>query len=283
VGRTPIPSLRRRLAERGLAPSKARGQNFLRSPELAQRLVEIAGIEPADAVVEIGPGTGQLTRPIAAVARATVALEVDRGLVALLREQEWPASVEIREGDALEADLGGVARALGPPVVLVGNLSYQIAGRLLARALGPHNPFRRMAFMFQLEVAERALARPGEPGYGPLAIWTRLWSRARLGLELGPGAFEPKPRVRSAFVVFDPREAEVPIVDVGRLRDLVRTAFQHRRKTLRAALRGRIAGADPAMEALGIEPRRRPETLSELEFAGLANALARGGAQGGPT
>lgn len=245
--------------------------------------MQIAGIEPADAVVEIGAGTGQLTRPIVALARGTVALEVDRGLVALLREQDWPARLEIRLGDALEADLGGIARGLGPPVVLVGNLSYQIAARLLVRALGPRNPFRRMAFMFQLEVAERALAAPGESGFGPLAIWTRLWSHARLGLELGPGAFEPRPKVKSAFVLFDPREAEVPVADVGRLRDLVRTAFQHRRKTLRAALRGRIEGADPAMEALGIDPRRRPETLSELEFARLSNALAGANAQGGPT
>jgi 16S rRNA (adenine1518-N6/adenine1519-N6)-dimethyltransferase len=266
--------LRRRLAARGLAPARSRGQNFLRSPELAQRLVEIAGIEPGDAVVEIGPGTGQLTRPLAAVARRTVALELDRGLVALLREQKWPGPVEIRECDALEADLGGIARELGPPVVLVGNLSYRIAGRLLARVLGPRNPFRRMAFMFQLEVARRALAAPGDPDFGPLAVWTRLWSRARLALELGPGAFEPRPRVRSAFVVFETRESEVAIACVGRLRDLVRTAFQHRRKTLRAALRSRVAGADRAMEALGIDPRRRPETLSEVEFARLANAIA---------
>jgi 16S rRNA (adenine1518-N6/adenine1519-N6)-dimethyltransferase len=209
-----------------------------------------------------------------------VGLEVDRGLVALLREQEWPGAVEIRAGDALEVDLGGIARELGPPVVLVGNLSYQIAARLLARALGPHNPFRRMAFMFQLEVAKRALAAPGDGDFGPLAVWTRLFSDARLGLELGPGAFEPRPKVRSGFVVFDPREAEVPVVSIGHLRELVRTAFQHRRKTLRAALRGRVAGADPAMEALGIDPRRRPETLSPVEFVRLSNAVLEAAARG---
>jgi 16S rRNA (adenine1518-N6/adenine1519-N6)-dimethyltransferase len=217
------------------------------------------------------------------VARTTVALELDRGLVALLREQEWPASVEIREGDALEADLGGLARALGPPVVLVGNLSYRIAARVLVRALGPRNPFRRMAFMLQLEVAERALAAPGDRDFGPLAVWTRLWSDARLGLELGPGAFEPRPKVRSAFVLFDPHESRVPIADVGRLRNLVRIAFQHRRKTLRAALRGRVAGADLAMQGVGIDPRRRPETLSELEFAALANALVAPSPGGEPS
>jgi 16S rRNA (adenine1518-N6/adenine1519-N6)-dimethyltransferase len=89
--------------------------------------------------------------------------------------------------------------------------------------------------------------------------------------------------VRSAFVLFDPRESPVPIADVGRLRNLVRIAFQHRRKTLRAALRGRVAGADLAMEGLGIDPRRRPETLSELEFAALANALVAPAPGGEPS
>jgi 16S rRNA (adenine1518-N6/adenine1519-N6)-dimethyltransferase len=84
-------------------------------------------------------------------------------------------------------------------------------------------------------------------------------------------------------VLFDPREAELPIADVGHLRALVRTAFQHRRKTLRAALRDRIAGADPAMEALGVDPRRRPETLSELDFVRLSNALVHATARGDPT
>jgi 16S rRNA (adenine1518-N6/adenine1519-N6)-dimethyltransferase len=173
----------------------------------------------------------------------------------------------------LRADLPALARELGPPVVALGNLPYSIAGRLLGELLVPSSPFRRLAFMLQLEVAQRLLASPGGREWGPLAIFSRLWCPGRLALELGPGEFEPRPRVRSAFVVLDPAAGRADASGAVALRRLVRTAFQHRRKTLRGALRGRVAGADAACEALGIDPGRRPETLSELEFAALARAL----------
>ena len=133
-----IASARRELAAHGLAPSRARGQNFLRRPELATRLVEKLGLRASDAALEIGPGLGQLTRAIAAVARRTLALEVDRGLFALLAaEGSLPASVEVRLADALEADFPALVRELAKPVVLVGNLPYSIAGRLLGDLLVP--------------------------------------------------------------------------------------------------------------------------------------------------
>ena len=268
-----MATLRDKLAARGLAPSRARGQNFLRSPELADRIVACVGIEAADAAVEIGPGLGDLTRAIAKRARRTVALEVDRGLVALLREDGLPASVDVRHEDALRSDLGGIARELGEPVVLVGNLPYSISGRFLGTLLGPRNAFRRWGFMLQAEVAERLVAAPGEPGYGPPAVAARLWTRAERVLELGPDSFTPRPQVRSAFLVFDPAPTTPEISDVPTLRELVRSAFQHRRKTLRAALRRRVPGADDALAAVGIDPQRRGETLDEHEFAALANAL----------
>lgn len=255
-----------------------RGQNFLRSDATARRLVEVVGLEPADAVVEIGPGLGRLTRALAEVARRTVALEVDRGLVRELRRQALPDSVEVRHQDALAADLGGIARQLGPPVVLVGNLPYRIAGRLVGALLSPHNPFRRWGLMVQRELADRILAAPGDPEYGPLAVWTRLWTRPRRALELGPAEFEPRPKVHSSFLVVDPLEASPVVSDPGLLRRVVRTAFQHRRKTVRGALRGRIPAADLALSEAGVDPQRRPETLTELEFVALAEAVA---AQGG--
>ena len=268
-----MPSIRDQLLRHGLAPSKARGQNFLREPRLAERLVDELEITAADAVVEIGPGLGLLTRALAARARRTVAIEIDRGLVALLAECDLPESVEVRHEDALRADLGGISRGLGPPVVLAGNLPYNISGRFLGTLLGPRNLFRRWGFMLQKEVAARLLAEPGTPEYGPLAVWTRLWTRARRALELGPDAFEPRPQVRSAFLVFDPAPDPPPIEDVGLLRDLVRTSFQHRRKTLRGALRGRIPEAEHGLLGAGIDPRRRGETLSEREFVALAAAI----------
>jgi 16S rRNA (adenine1518-N6/adenine1519-N6)-dimethyltransferase len=272
-----MASIRSRLAEHGLAPSKRRGQNFLRSEQTAQRLVELSGLCAADAAIEIGPGLGRLTRPIAAVARRTVALELDRGLVELLAGEGLPPSVEIRHEDALRADLGGIARELGPPVVLLGNLPYSIAGRLLAALLSPRTPFRVWGLMMQREVAARVLAEPGTSDFGPLAVWTRLWSRARVALELGPAEFDPRPQVHSSFLLFEPAAPPYPIEDLGRLRRVVRTAFQHRRKTLRAALRGRVAGADSALRELGIDPQLRPEALSELDYVRLANAIAAQG------
>ncbi len=269
-----MTSIRARLAARGLAPSRSRGQNFLRSSETAERIVARLELEPADAAVQIGPGLGDLTLAIAKVARRTVALEVDRGLVAALADAGLPESVEVRHEDALRADIGGLARELGAPAVLVGNLPYVIAGRFLGNLLGPRNPFRRWGFMLQSEVAARLVSDPGTSGWGPLGVWARLWTRARRVLELGPDHFVPRPKVRSTFVVFDPAPEPPPIHDLGLMRDVVRHAFQHRRKTLRAALRRRVPRADEGLLAAGIDSNRRGETLSELEFVALANALA---------
>ena len=240
---------------------------------MAARIVELMELTSEDAAIEIGPGTGQLTRPVAKVARRTIAIELDRGLAELLRASDLPESVEIRHEDALKADLGGLARELGPPVVLLGNLPYNISGRLLGALLSPNNPFRRWGFMLQREVADRVLAGPGEPGYGTLSIWALLFSRARRVLDLSPDQFEPRPRVRSAFVVFDPPAAHPSVASPSTLRKLVRGAFQQRRKTLRRALKRDFPGIEAALSELGLDPKCRGETLAPEEFVALANAV----------
>jgi 16S rRNA (adenine1518-N6/adenine1519-N6)-dimethyltransferase len=233
----------------------------------------VVGLCPEDAAVEIGPGLGDLTRAICGIARRTVALEVDRGLVALLREEGLPESVDLRHADALRTDLGSLARELGPPVVLLGNLPYSIAGRLLGSLLAPRNPFRRMGLMVQAEVADRILAEPRTRRYGVLSVWASLWTQSRVGLELGPEMFEPRPRVRSTLVLFDPVPGP-PIENVPLLRRLVRKAFQRRRKMLRGSLREVSSEMDEAMREAEIDPTRRPEALAPEEFVRLANALA---------
>ncbi len=238
-----------------------------------------AGLRPEDGAVEIGPGLGDLTRAIAAVARRTIALEVDHGLVRVLHEEGLPESVEVRQADALRADLGAIVLEIGAPVMLLGNLPYSIGGRLLGSLLGPRNPFRRMALMLQAEVADRVLAAPGSRRYGVLSVWTSLWAQASLDLELGPEAFEPRPRVRSAVVLFDPIEGP-SIEDVPLLRRLVRGAFQHRRKSLRAALRGGFPGIQGALERAGIDPMLRAEALDATGFVRLANTLVDGAGEG---
>jgi 16S rRNA (adenine1518-N6/adenine1519-N6)-dimethyltransferase len=266
--------IRDRLARRGLAPSRARGQNFLRSADTARRIVEVTGVEAQDGVVEVGPGLGDLTRAIASVARRVIALEIDSGLVKLLAEEGGlPANVEVRHADALRVSLGDLARELGPPAVLMGNLPYRISGRLLGSLLGPRNPFRRWGFMLQAEVADRLVAEPGTSEYGPLAVRARLFYRVERALELGPEEFVPRPRVRSTFLVFDAAEGAPRLRDAAQFGELVRTAFQYRRKTLRAALRGRVEGAEAALEISGIDSGRRAETLSPLDFVALAEAL----------
>ncbi len=266
-------SIRERLERHGLAPSRARGQNFLRSADTAKRIVECTGIAPDDGVVEIGPGLGDLTRAISARARRTIALEIDSGLVTLLSKEELPANVEIRHGDALRVSLGDLAREIGAPTVLMGNLPYRIAGRLLGSLLGPRNPFRRWGFMVQSEVAARLVAQPDTPEYGPLAVRARLFTRVERVLELGPEEFVPRPKVRSTFLVFDPAPDAPNLRDPALFTRVVRTSFQYRRKTLRAALRGRIEGAEDALARAGIDSGRRPQTLSAEEFVRLAEAL----------
>lgn len=237
--------------------------------------MSLVGVAPSDAAIEIGPGTGQLTRPLARVARRTIALEVDRGLVRLLAEEgDLPASVEVREADALETDFPALVRELGAPVILIGNLPYSVAGRLLGNLLAPEIPFRRMGFMLQAEVADRLLADPATPEYGVLSVWARLWTVSRRVLELSPEEFSPRPKVRSSFLVLEPRCGGPTVSDPGLLRRVVRVAFQQRRKQLKRALRAEFPNAEPALEAAGIDAQRRGETLDEIEFARLSDALA---------
>ena len=268
-------SVRERLEHYGLAPSKARGQNFLASLATAERIVDLVEIGADDAAVEVGPGLGDLTRAVAARARRVIALEIDRGLVELLADAELPECVEVRHQDVLKADLGGISRELGAPAVLIGNLPYVIAGRFLGSLLGPRTPFRRWGFMLQSEVAERVIAEPDTPGYGPLAVWTRIWTRAEIVLELSANEFVPKPKVRSSFVVFDPLCEAPEIVDVPLLRELVRGSFRHRRKTLRAALRKRFPEIEAALESAGVDSQRRAETLDPREFIAIASELSQ--------
>lgn len=231
-----------------------------------------------DAALEIGPGLGQLTRALAAVARRTLALEVDRGLVELLeREGDFPASVEVRLADALDADFAALAGELAPPVILVGNLPYSIAGRLLGNVLEPLTPFRRIGCMLQRELADRVLAAPGSADYGTLSVYARLWFEGERLLELSPEEFSPRPKVRSTFLALSPRPTPPRVTDLEVLRRLVRAAFGQRRKQLRRALEREFPRAAEALAACAIDPQRRGETLDECEFAALANALALAG------
>jgi 16S rRNA (adenine1518-N6/adenine1519-N6)-dimethyltransferase len=240
---------------------------------MAERIVRASGVEAADAVIEIGPGLGALTERLVSRVRRLLAIEIDRGLVQALREQPFCAQLELLHADVLETDLVALGRAQGPPVVLLGNLPYAIAGRLLGGLLLAPNPFRRWVFMLQSEVGDRLRASAGTSEYGPLAVYAALCVRVSRVLELGPEEFVPRPRVRSSLLVFEPLSPAPSIADPAALRTLVRHIFQHRRKTLHRVLRDLIADPQPLLDLLGIDPKCRGETLEPLAFVRMADAL----------
>ena len=267
-----------------MRPRKRFGQHFLEAA-WAQRLV--AAIEPSagDHFLEIGPGRGALTLPLARAARSVVAVEVDRDLVGWLRPR-LPGNATVVEGDVLETPLADLLPAGLPPggARVVGNLPYYISTPILFRLLEIQRasaPFLDACLMLQREVADRIAARPGTKAYGVLTVAVQLESDVSQILALPPGAFRPAPAVSSAVVRLRFRPPAVAVGDRAAFDALVRAIFAKRRKTLANSLRPFASGLglDTAglLAATGIDPGRRPETLGLEELAALASRLpARG-------
>lgn len=289
MSREPIRSI---LARRGLAPSRERGQNFLRDAGLARTLVRDAGVGERDAVLEIGPGLGALTRALAERAARVVALEVDAGLVAYLREEAGlPPTVEVRHADALEVDLRGLrdelaAGAAGGAVRVVGNLPYAISAPLLRRILDLLPQLASASVMLQKEVARRLLARPGDDGYGSLAVLALLRATAEHHRDVSGRAFVPAALVTSSFVSLRPRaEAPLGAAELESVEVFLRAAFRHRRKTLANSLREAgfpEAAVARALAARGVSAGVRAEALPAEELLALARLVAPPPASGGP-
>ena len=271
------------LRRTGLQPKRSFGQNFLVSPHAVEAIAEacVAQSEVGHArVLELGAGTGTLTRALAVRARSVVAIERDRDLVPVLADELAdlpPGRVRIIEGDAqtaLPSELLGPPED-GSPRVLCGNLPYQITGRLLERAVAHADDLERVVFMVQLEVADRLAADPGNKTYGALTVFTRAAFRTRKLFTVGPGSFHPPPDVTSAVILLEPeRPRRADETDV--FRALVKGAFGTRRKTLRNAWK---AVAPPEVIAAaaaraGISLDARGETLDVDQFAAMARAMA---------
>ena len=272
------------LRRTGLAPKRSFGQNFLVSPHTVEAIAA-ACIPDRDIgkarVLELGAGTGVLTRALALRARSVIAVERDRDLVPVLNEElaDLPEGrVRILEGDAQAVSPGEL---LGPPEadsprVLCGNLPYQITGRLLERAVAHADDVERVVFMVQLEVADRLAADPGNKTYGALTVFTRAAFRTRKLFAVPPGSFHPPPDVTSAVILLEPerpRRAE----ETETFRALVKGAFGTRRKTLRNAWKG-VASPEAiasAAERAGISLDARGETLDVDQYAAMANALGQ--------
>lgn len=272
-----LPPLREVIRDHELVAKKSLGQNFLLDLNLTARIARSAGDLAGSDVLEIGPGPGGLTRGLLVEgARRVLAVEKDPRCMAALGEiaAAYPGRLEVIEGDALEVD---VRAHLTPPIRIAANLPYNVGTELLVRWLTPPEwpPFwQSLTLMFQREVAERIVAKPGTNHYGRLAILAQWRCDAKIVMSLPPEAFTPAPKVHSAVVHLtalpEPRYPADPKV----LERVVAAGFNQRRKMLRAALKGVHPRIEALLEEAGIPPTERAERVSIEAFCRLARLVA---------
>ena len=255
-------------------PRKRFGQHFLRDPSVLERIVAAIRPVPGDHLVEIGPGLGALTRPLLAAVGELDAVELDRDLLEPLRAHCADIGrLRLHHADALKFDFAAL-RGTGPRLRVVGNLPYNISTPLLFHLLNQASHLRDLHFMLQQDVVERMAAGPGEEAYGRLSVMLQYRCHVEPLFTVGPEAFRPLPKVRSAVVRLVPRETlPVAVRDERLFAEVVRRAFAQRRKTLRNALRGWLDIAQ--IEAAGVNPGARPETLDLAAFAALSAVAPR--------
>jgi 16S rRNA (adenine1518-N6/adenine1519-N6)-dimethyltransferase len=257
-------------------PARRRwGQNFLASSETAERIVDAARIGPRDVVLEIGPGDGALTGPLAERAAAVAAVEIDPLRAEALAERfaEDPR-VRILPGDVLSRPFRAWLEAAGVagPAVLVANLPYNVATPILTAAVEAPDAIRRSVATVQREVARRFVAKPGDEGYGYLSVRAAAHATGRILFDLPPGAFRPRPKVFSSVLELTPHASPIDPDLLKRALRLASLGFQARRKTLANALAsaGPRAAWERALAAIGRGPTTRAEELSLEDFLALA-------------
>ncbi len=265
-----LPPLREVIARFGLDARKALGQNFLLDLNLTGRIARSAGDMTGVTVVEIGPGPGGLTRALLATkAKQVIAIERDHRFIEALQDviQAADGRLSIVEGDALEVDPIQIAPA---PRAIVANLPYNVATPLLIGWLGRIEEFVSLTLMFQKEVADRLVAKPGSKAYGRLSVITQWRSDARVLFNLPAKAFTPPPKVESTIVHLTPRANPEP-AEWKALEQVTAAAFGQRRKMLRQSLKS-LGNAEALLAAAGIEPTARAEEVDVAGFAALARA-----------
>ncbi len=266
-----LPALRDILAAAGIKADKRFGQHFLLDLNICRKIARLAEVEPGDAVIEVGPGPGGLTRALLEAGAEVVAIEKDPRFIPLLEDLGRSAggSLTVLGADALtvrEETLFAADR----PVRVVANLPYNVGTPLLVKWLTEAFRPRSMTLMFQKEVARRIVAPPGGGDYGRLAIICQAISEARIVMDLPARAFTPPPKVESAVVRLTPlaMRPEARLLDA--LQTVTAAAFGQRRKMLRSALRN--VGGEPLCAAAGIDPNLRAETVPVSGFLALASA-----------
>ena len=274
-----MASIKRELAELGLAPRKKWGQHFLVDRNILNKVIQVAELEKEDVVLEVGPGLGEMTLALARQVKKVIAVEIDPKLVEILKKKTTDLpNVEIIKGDILKIDFNELLDQEGQRLKVVANLPYQISTPLLFRFIESREDFSALTLMLQKEVAERMIAPPGGKDYGPLSVFTQTVSNLSICFFIKPSAFFPPPKVESAVIRVVWRER--PVVGLEEMewfKDVVRGCMGYRRKKLMNALKHSDLPLRPdieqRMEKIGIDPQRRPGTLTVQEFAHLAEAL----------
>lgn len=261
------------LARHGLAPDKSLGQNFLVDPNQVDRIVRLAGVGPGDHVVEVGPGLGALTAGLLDAGAYVTAVEVDSGLVQVLRSEFSNDNLTVVHHDALTVDWA-TTLAGADEWKMVANLPYNIATPLVLDVLDHVPAVTRLLVMVQREVGLRLVAPPGSADYGIPSVKTAYWAHGSVVARVPASVFLPQPRVESALVRLD-RHLNPPCAEpVGAVFELVKTAFGQRRKMVRKTLGGLLDAE--AFAAAGVDPQARPETLGIADWCSLARARREG-------
>ena len=250
------------------------GQHFLHDPGVIRRIIDTVAPLPTERIVEVGPGRGALTWGLLERATRLDVIEIDRDLAQTLKDDPRATSgLAVHVENVLDTDFIRL-RGTGEPLRVVGNLPYNISTPLLFRLLNQRAAISDMYFMLQKEVVDRMAAQPGTKDYGRLTVMLAAAAEVEGLFDVGPGAFQPRPKVWSAIVRLRPTAN--PRFEIGKdgvLRTLVTAAFSHRRKTLRNSLKGLLSAQD--IESCGIDPQLRPETLAPAQFGLLAAHYSR--------
>lgn len=266
----------------GHRPRKRFGQNFLHDKSVIERIARAVSPRPGQHVVEIGPGKGALTRALLEAGARVTAIEIDRDLAALLREElrgELAAGrFSLIELDVLDFDFSTLTSTPdgNGGLTVVGNLPYNISTPLLFHLLRYQHLIKDMHFMLQREVVDRLAAKPGGGDYGRLSVMVQYHCQVQMLFTVPPGAFSPRPKVESAIVRLTPcRPPLFDAVDMQLFAAVVREAFSQRRKTIRNTLRARLTAEQ--LDELGLDPGKRPEQISVADYVRITHFLSRQG------
>lgn len=279
-----LPSVQSLLKKHDIRPKKSLGQNFLIAQPTMTKIVDALHATAGDTILEIGCGMGVMTAMLSARCKRIVAIDADRSALAIAQEEFGAINnIEWVYGDVLRTDISSYARR--GRILVIGNIPYNISSPIFFHLLGNRAHIKRAVLMIQKEVAQRIIAKPGGKDYGALSIMLQSFAACEKLFNVAATNFIPRPKVMSSVIKLDfsgtvgdrsrnlsPKTCPRSEVDFEALRSVVQAAFQKRRKTIKNAL-GKFDGIEKMLTDLGIDPKRRPETLSVEEFHKLAQKI----------